>query len=207
MSEPQHFEKDLAEIRSLMEKSAKFISLSGLSGILAGMYALLGSTAAYYLVGMPISRMEYSDGFTMNTVIAAKLGTIALIVLVASVVTGLSMSARKAKKHGGIFWNTTSKKLVVDLAIPLVTGGIFILLMVDQGRFALVAPACLVFYGLALINASSHLFDEVRYLGYSEIILGLIATAFLGYSLLFWTIGFGFFHIFYGALMYRKYDR
>jgi len=207
MNDPQHFEKDLAEIRSLMEKSAKFISLSGLSGILAGVYALMGSAAAYYLVGMPISRMEYNDGAVMDTSIAVKLGVIAVIVLVASVVTGLSMSARKAKKQGGEFWNTTSKKLVVDLAIPLVTGGIFILLMVDQGRFSLVAPACLVFYGLALINASSHLFDEVRYLGYSEIILGLIATAFLGYSLLFWTIGFGLFHVFYGAIMFRKYDR
>lgn len=207
MSEPQHFEKDLAEIRSLMERSAKFISLSGLSGILAGVYALMGSAAAFYLVGMPMARMEYSDGYAMNVNIAARLGLIALIVLVASLVTGLAMSARKAKRHGSVFWNATSKRLVVNLAIPLVTGGIFILLMVYQGRFALVAPACLVFYGLALVNASTNLFDEVRYLGYSEIILGLIATALLGYGLLFWTIGFGFFHIFYGALMFRKYDR
>ena len=36
----KHIE-DIAEIRSLMEKSSKFISLSGLSGILAGIFALI----------------------------------------------------------------------------------------------------------------------------------------------------------------------
>jgi len=207
MSEPQHFEKDLAEIRSLMEKSVKFISLSGLSGILAGVYALMGAAAAYFLAHLPMSRMEYSDGYAMNINIAAKLVLIAVLVLVSSLITGFALSARKAKSQGTVMWNATAKRLVVNLAIPLVTGGIFILLLVSQGHYSLLTPAFLVFYGLALINASSHLYDEVRYLAYSEIVLGLIATALPGYGLLFWTIGFGVFHLFYGSLMYRKYDR
>jgi hypothetical protein len=133
---------------------------------------------------------------------------IAVVVLIVSLATGLTMSARKAKQHGVAFWNATTKRVVVNLAIPLVTGGIFILLLVFYTRgYALAAPACLIFYGLALINASTNLFDEVRYLGYSEIVLGLIATILPGFGLLFWTIGFGVFHVFYGALMYRKYDR
>lgn len=207
MSESQPFERDLAEIRSMMEKSVKFISLSGLSGILAGVYALMGSATAYYIVGMPMSRMEYSDGYAMNINVGAKLALIAIVVLVASLVTGFALSARKARKHGTVLWNTTTKNLIVNLAIPLVTGAIFIVLMIWQARYGLVAPACLVFYGLALINASTNLFDEVRYLGYTEIILGLIGTAFPGYGLLLWTFGFGAFHVFYGALMFRKYDR
>ena len=208
MSEPQHFEKDLAEIRSLMEKSVKFISLSGLSGILAGVYALMGSAAAYFIVGLPMSRMQYSDGYAQGMDVAIRVLVIAILVLVASLATGLAMSARKARQHGLAFWNATTKRVVVNLAIPLVTGGIFILLLLFHTRgYALVAPACLIFYGLALINASTNLFDEVRYLGYSEIVLGLVATILPGFGLLFWTIGFGVFHVFYGALMYRKYDR
>jgi hypothetical protein len=117
------------------------------------------------------------------------------------------MSAGKARRHGMEFWNDTTRRLVFNLAVPLLTGAAFIILQLLQDRYGLVAPACLIFYGLALINASSNLFDEVRYLGYSEIIIGLVCTALPEYGLLLWAIGFGVFHIFYGALMFRKYDR
>jgi hypothetical protein len=207
MAEKQPFEQDLAEIRNLMEKSSKFISLSGLSGILAGIYALVGAAAAYFLVQFPLGPVEYQQVSVQDRPIIFKLTAIALAVLAASLATGYVMSARKAKRHGMEVWNSTSKRLVVNLVVPLLTGAIFIVLLLLQGRYGLVAPVSLIFYGLALINASSNLFDEVRYLGYSEIILGLIATALPGFGLFFWAIGFGVFHIFYGAVMFRKYDR
>jgi hypothetical protein len=207
MAEKQPFEQDLAEIRSLMEKSSKFISLSGLSGILAGVYALLGGAAAYFLVQFPLPPTDYRQESVQGTPIIIQLSTIAVIVLAASLITGLTLSARKAKQLGLEMWNDTTWRLIANLAVPLVTGGVFIILLLIQGRYGLVAPVCLIFYGLALVNASSHLFDEVRYLGYSEIILGLVATALPGFGLMFWTIGFGIFHVFYGALMFRKYDQ
>jgi hypothetical protein len=71
----------------------------------------------------------------------------------------------------------------------------------------LAAPACLVFYGLALIQGSANTFDEIRYLGFSEIILGLISASVPGYGLVFWAIGFGVLHIIYGVIMYNKYDK
>jgi hypothetical protein len=206
MAEKQHFEQDLAEIRNLMEKSSKFISLSGLSGILAGVYALAGAAAAYFLVQFPQSPVSYRQESIQDFDIVIKLSTIAVLVLVASVVTGLVQSARKAKRQGLQLWNSTSIRMVINLLVPLTTGGVFIILLLMQGRYGLVAPVCLIFYGLALINASANLYDEVRYLGYSEIIIGLIATALPGFGLFFWSIGFGVFHIFYGALMFRKYD-
>jgi hypothetical protein len=206
MAEKQHFEQDLAEIRNLMEKSSKFISLSGLSGILAGVYALAGAAAAYFLVQFPLSPINYRQESVQDFDVVIKLSTIAVLVLVASVVTGLTQSARKAKRQGLQLWNSTSIRMVINLLVPLCTGGAFIILLLFQGRYGLVAPVCLIFYGLALINASANLYDEVRYLGYSEIILGLIATALPGFGLFFWSIGFGVFHIFYGALMFRKYD-
>src|SRR5688572_2936181 len=207
MAEKQHFEQDLAEIRSLMEKSSKFISLSGLSGILAGVYALAGAAAAYFLVQYPLSPINYRQESVQDLDVVIKLSAIAMLVLVASVITGLTQSARKAKRQGLQLWNSTTIRMVINLLVPLCTGGAFIILLLFQGRYGLVAPVCLIFYGLALINASANLYDEVRYLGYSEIILGLIATALPGYGLFFWSIGFGVFHVFYGALMFRKYDR
>ena len=207
MKEIQEYEKDLASIRDLMERSVKFISLSGLSGVLAGIYALAGATAAYFMVHYPASLFEYRLYSVRESDHLVNLIGLAVIVLAASLITGFALSNRKAKKEGLKLWNSAGRRLVINLAIPLVTGGVFILIMLFTGHFGLAAPACLIFYGLALIQASSNTFDEVRYLGYSEIILGLISAIWPGYGLLFWALGFGVLHIIYGAIMYNKYDK
>lgn len=206
MDQNQAYQKDIASIRQLMERSVKFLSLSGLSGVLAGCYALAGAALAYYLVQYPRSPFSYRTESIREEGAVITLIFIALLVLTASLITGYLMARKKAKKHGTEVWNSTSKRLVINLAIPLVSGGIFVLILLLSGHYGIAAPACLLFYGLALINASQHLFDEVRYLGYSEIILGLVAALFQGYGLLFWVLGFGVLHIIYGAMMYRKYD-
>jgi hypothetical protein len=207
MNQDQDYQQDLASIRNLMERSVKFISLSGLSGILAGTYALIGAAFAYFTIQYPLSIISYRQESIQYSDVIIKLLFIAFLVLAASLITGFWLSARKAKQLGTTVWNETSKRLVINLLVPLVTGGLFILILLYYGHYGVVAPACLIFYGLALIHASANLYEEIRYLGYSEIILGLIAAALSGYGLLFWTIGFGILHIFYGALMYRKYDR
>jgi hypothetical protein len=210
MKSQQEIHNDLASIRNIMEKSSKFISLSGLSGILAGVYALIGAAAVLYI------SMNYRgafDSFNYDYHVIRKapglltqLAIIGAVVFVASITTGLVMSARKAKKHGTTLWNPATYRVIVNLSIPLATGGIVILTQLWFGNYEFVAPGCLVFYGLALIAASPNLYEEVRYLGYSEIALGIICGFLPGYGLFFWATGFGIFHIFYGALMFRKYD-
>lgn len=207
MSNPSDYQQDLASIRNLMERSVKFISLSGLSGILSGTYALAGGIAAYFIIQYPLSITSYRQESVQSSEIIIKLLLIALVVLIASLITGFLLSHKKAKQNGTTIWNETTKRLIINLLIPLVTGGIFILILLYNGHYGVVAPASLIFYGLALINASANLYEEIRYLGYSEIVLGLISASLPGYGLLFWAIGFGALHIFYGSLMYRKYDR
>jgi hypothetical protein len=202
MEEKKDYERDLASIRKIMERSAKFISLSGLSGVMAGVYALFAAVYAYqYIYWRELA--EHLDGFTVPSY---HLIITAVITLSASLATGFWLSYRKAKRLGQSIWNSTSRKLIMNLLIPLGAGGLFVLMMLWYGYIGLVAPACLLFYGLALLNASQNLFTEIRYLAYCEIVLGLIATAYMGYGLLFWALGFGVLHIIYGALMYRKYD-
>ena len=207
MKEIQEYEKDIASIRTIMERSAKFISLSGLSGVLAGIYALTGATIAYFTIHYPISPINYRTYSLQTPEALSKLVLIATLVLIASITTGLWLSSKKAKKHGLKLWTATSKRLLFNMAIPLVAGGIFILIMLYTGHFGLAAPACLVFYGLALIQGSSNMYDEIRYLGFSEIILGLIGAILPGYGLIFWALGCGVLHIVYGAIMHNKYDR
>ena len=183
---------DLKEIRQIMRKSTQFLSLSGLSGVLAGIYALIGA-------GLAFSILE-SNTFR-------KLIGIALGVLVASIVTAYLLSAYKAKRNGETLVNATSKRALYNFALPLLTGGILCILLLRNGHYGLLAPMTLIFYGLACVNVSKYTFGDVHYLGITEIVLGLFAVQFSGYGLLFWVIGFGICHILYGGIMHFKYER
>jgi hypothetical protein len=204
MSQHQAFEKDIESIRQLMERSVKFLSLSGLSGILAGVYALVGAMTVYVLFHYPQAPWEHRYEALQDSI--PLLILIALAVLVASLITGYVLAARKASRLGVKIWDATSKRLVLNLSIPLATGGVYIVALLLSGHYAGAAPASLIFYGLALVNASPNLYDEFRYLGYIEITLGIISSFLPGFGLLSWAIGFGVLHIVYGTWMYKKYD-
>jgi hypothetical protein len=92
------------------------------------------------------------------------------------------------------------------MMIPLITGGLFIILLLVQNHVQLIVPGMLIFYGLALVNAGKFTYGEIFYLGLLEIITGLFSTLFPALGIYFWTFGFGFLHIVYGLFMYRKYD-
>lgn len=207
MKEIPEYEKDLASIRTMMERSVKFISLSGLSGVLSGIYALAGALTAYFLIYYPYSPYGFQFYFLTQETVIVKLLATAVAVLVLSLGTGYGLSLQKAKKWGVPIWNITSRQLLMDLLIPLATGGLFLLILISWEYYIIVAPTCLVFYGLALINGSRNTYDEVKYLGLTEIALGLTSALLPGYSLLFWATGFGVMHIVYGTAMHYRYDR
>ena len=83
----------------------------------------------------------------------------------------------------------------------------FILAMLQYDEWRFVSSACLIFYGIALVNASKYTLRDVKWLGVLQIVLGLINTQFIGYGLYFWTAGFGILHIVYGIIMWWKYER
>lgn len=198
---------DIAEIKEMMNKSSRFISLSGLSGVLAGIYALIGAAYAYTLIYENTSIADDYKNLIITESTAIKLVMVAIMVLFLSILTGFLFSINKAKKRNENVWNLTSKRLLINFLIPLVTGGIFTLILIEKDIISLVAPATLLFYGLACLNASKYTLGDIRYLGISIIFVGLLSTWFLGYGLLFWALGFGVCHIIYGSLMYFKYDR
>jgi len=198
---------ELSSIRNLMERSTKFISLSGLSGIMAGVYALIGAYAGYKIVYGNSTNLDYRDHYIDRPDILISLLAIALAVLIFSVLTGIWLTIRQARKKGENFWNPVSKRLLTNLAIPLVTGGLFILVLVIRGEYGIIASSCLVFYGLALISGGQYTFSDVKWLGCCEIILGLLAALFPGYGIVFWVIGFGLLHLLYGTIMHFKYNQ
>ncbi len=205
--ENEKYLKDISEIKNIMDKSSRFISLSGLSGILAGIFALIGAWLAYNTIYFDTTTLGEYDNLIVTQPMIERLFIIAFTVLIASIVTAIVMSAQKAKKSNDNIWNASSKRLLINFMIPLSSGGFFILFLIEKEMFGLVAPLTLLFYGLACVNASKYTIGDVRYLGITLILLGLISTWFLGYGLLFWALGFGVCHIVYGSMMYFKYDR
>lgn len=189
----------------MMDRSGRFISLSGWSGISSGVVALIGAYLAYSTIYAGQSYMQHRyaiitwDKLMLLLLIAA--GT-----LLVSVGLAYYFTHREVSKKGGSMWSPSGRQLLISLLIPLIAGGVLCLLLLSKGLVGLVAPLTLIFYGLALVNASNYTLRELRSLGILEIILGLLSTYFIGYGLIFWVVGFGLLHILYGIFMQIKYS-
>ena len=214
MSNQQQSLEDLQHIKKMMERSSRFISLSGLSGISAGFCAIIGAWVAHpYVFGqkdfiinndLAVAQAVTND---YSIILNTYLFWIATTTFIAAFLSAFFFTWLKSKKDGTPLWGNTAKRLMINVSIPLLVGGIFLFRMLHYGTFGLVAPGCLIFYGLALINASKYTLDEIRYLGYIQILLAVINLWFVGYGLYFWTMGFGVMHIAYGVYMWMKYER
>lgn len=203
--EDKNYLNDLKDIKEMMSKSSQFISLSGLSGVLAGIYALVGGWYANELINKFFAN-EYLN-YESAKVLENKLIVIALVIIHLSIFSGLLLSNSKSKKLGVKLWNETSKRLVINFGIPLATGGILVLILIERQFYELIIPTTLLFYGMACIHASKYTLGDVKYLGITITIIGLLAAYFYQYSIPLWMLGFGFCHIFYGGMMWFKYDR
>ncbi|MEZ0483497.1 hypothetical protein [Fibrella aquatica] len=212
MTESREHLQTLTEIRGLMERSTKFLSLSGLSGVSVGIIALGGALVAYlrfrkgwftvfdsghYQSLTPMSQRELIDFLAVD----------AAIVLSLALLAAWYFTSRKARRQGLSIWTAASRRMIWALAVPLVAAGIFCIGLIYHQLFWLVCPTMLTFYGLTLLNASRYTYRDLEYLGFCEIVLGLSSLFLTGYSLLAWTIGFGVLHVVYGTMMWLKYDR
>ncbi|GGK70294.1 hypothetical protein ACD591_03950 [Rufibacter glacialis] len=207
MNQQQDQLEALHEIRNIMDRSSRFISLSGLSGVFAGLSALAGAAVVkWYFSQHNINYYQDLDrSFTREDILF--LVAVGVGVLILASCTATYFTARNARKKNQRTWDNQSKRLLMNLAIPLATGGAFCAILVYHQLYYLVAPAMLLFYGLALLNGSKFTLSDIRYLGIFEIVLGLLASVFVSYGLILWTVGFGMLHIVYGALVYFKYER
>lgn len=206
MSEQNQHLEALQDIRQMMQRSSRFLSLSGLSGIAAGFWALTGAYFAYTWITGYQSQYGDSAGPAFQQ-LTFNLFMLAGAVLGLSLFSAFYFTWRKTREDAIPFWNRTSRQLAINMLIPLITGGLFLLAMLQHNDWQYIVPGSLVFYGLALVNGSKYTLSDVRYLGISEVILGLIATQYVGYGLYFWAFGFGVLHIIYGFIMWWKNER
>jgi hypothetical protein len=210
MEKKADYSEDLKTIRKIMEESSRFLSLSGLSGLFAGLLAIAGGCIAHFGILknktfavteslVPLSVKEISS-------IEVQLISVALLVLFFALTSAFYFSYRKARLRGQKIWTPVSKRLLMNLFIPLIAGAFFILILYSAQQWLLIVPAMLIFYGLALISAGKFTYNEVFYLGLAELLTGFISAMFQDFTVLFWIFGFGVLHIAYGLFMYRKYE-
>jgi hypothetical protein len=216
-SQNQPFEA-IQDIRNMMDRSSRFISLSGLSGIAAGLCALVGAWFANNVInGADKSGLRksgiISEGYESDSIgmlqsfMGNSLFTIAMFTLLSAIVLAIFFTYIRSKRQGVPVWGASAKRLVWNVALPVAAGGLFLLKLIEAGVYGLIAPGCLIFYGLALVNGAKYTIGEIRFLGYALIVLGVINCWFPGYGLYFWAAGFGLLHIIYGVVMWNKYER
>lgn len=213
--EPSQPEKDISLIKNLMEKSSKFSNLSGYAIATTGLLALLGAVFVYFDLGISISEKYISYAELINQTGSANsiYTKIKLLVIIASLILLTSLlilyvtAKLKSERHDINLFNSSFSRALKSLFIPVLSGGIFCGFLILHKMYGLVAPATLIFYGLGLISASKYSYNELELLGYLELLLGTIASYYMGSGLLFWMIGFGIGHIVLGVFIHYKYDK
>lgn len=204
--ESKKYQDDLSHIRLMMERGSRFLSLSGLSGVFAGCVALTGSAFVYFkLKYFGTDYFSVKDRVLTDEILFSLIWTGILMVLLA-ISGAYFLSFRRSKIINQPLWNSATRRMILDFLVPLVTGAVFCIGLIYQNLFLWIAPATLVFYGLALISAEKHTLSEIKYLGFCQIILGVISVFFPGSGLVCWALGFGVLHIVYGLMMHRKYS-
>ena len=210
MENKPDYSDDIKTIKKIIDESSRFLSLSVLSGLFAGFLAILAGCIAQFGI-LRSKSFFFNENLSSLSVpeitsLKIKLITDALLVLLLALAGSLYFSYRKAHRKGQKIWTPVSRRLLLSLIIPLIAGAFFIMIFYLESQWQLIVPAMLIFYGLALIGAGKFTYSEVFYLGLAELLTGFSAAIFKGSAIFFWILGFGFFNLAYGLIMYRKYE-
>lgn len=193
----------LNEIKDMMERSSKFISLSGLSGIIIGILAIVTVSGYCQIYGINPFNLDYEVLRSLPTEHYRNALLAAAVLFAVSVTIACILAINKARRMNQQVWGMASKKLFVNMFVPLSVGAVFCL-VVFQKYPDLVLPLSLVFYGMSLFNASKYTHEAIRSMGMAEMLLGLLCLLFMKYHIVFWTVGFGLLHVVYGTFMYVR---
>jgi hypothetical protein len=188
---------ELKVIRELMERPVCYSTMSGASGVLAGVAALGGVMADW------VTSDHHSTWLAFCI-----WGCVFMIALVSDI----ALTRIREKKQGMPFWTSVKRRMLLTILPPFVAGvGLTAAIVVPWqdtlgGQHINLIPALwMAFYGLALWQAGEFSIPEIRVMGAGFILASLPTAMFLQdwpYCAL--AITFGGFHLAYGVVVWLR---
>ncbi len=139
--------KALEEIKQIMDRSSRFVSLSGWSGIAAGICALVAAWLAgkkFNEYGISENEYEANSSYTRDgnlLQLDRELLILAVITFIAAFFFAFLFTWLRSRKTGVPIWGLMARKVMINLAVPMIVGGLLIWRITDFGIYGLVAPA------------------------------------------------------------------
>jgi hypothetical protein len=195
--------RELKVIRQLMERPVRYSTMSGLSGILAGL-AALGGLAADWAIS---SAWQDTPRMAMKINVLVWAGVLAVAFAGAVICTRL-----RERRQNMPFWSGVKKRILLTILPPFVAGVGLTLIIAYRwhtgwgpNEWGLIPAIWMLFYGLALWQVGLLSPVEVRLMGAAFLACGLAAALwFQPYP--YWSLGvtFGGFHIVYGLAVWVR---
>lgn len=193
--EAREAEENLRVIRGLMERSTKYSTFSGLSGILAGLASVSGCAVTRLLSLHPMSARQFNASF---------LTTWALVVVFAIGMDYL-LTKRRAARVGKHILSRLGKQMFTASVPGLATGAMLSLFLLRHGLLTAVYPLWMLSYGVAVCAVGVFSQREVSVLGFAFLVAGAVTLLLPGYlGLVMMAVTFGGFHVAYGLYMSSK---
>lgn len=184
-------EENLRVIRALMERSTKYSTFSGVSGVVAGLASIVGCIVTRSLGPDPA---RFPAAFLV----------IWTAVIIVAVGADFVLMKRRAARVGKHVISRLGKQMVMASAPGLGAGAVLTLYMLQHNMLGDIYPFWMLAYGIAV--AATGLFSqrEVSILGAAFLITGAATLFAPGIGLEMMAATFGGFHIVYGLAMSRK---
>ncbi|MGH9734047.1 MAG: hypothetical protein ACRD8A_05615 [Candidatus Acidiferrales bacterium] len=180
--------ENLRFIRETMERAGSFTAVPGWGGLAMGITAV-GAAA---IASFQDSKLAWLTTWMLEATIA---------IAIASWTT-----YTKARSSGASLFSGPGRRFVYSFAPPILVGGLLTAVLVRDGLFGGVAGMWLLLYGTAVVTGGAFSIRIVPLMGLCFMVLGAVALfSPANWSNLLLGVGFGGFHILFGAVIARKY--
>lgn len=190
--------ENLRVIRQTMERSTKYSTLSGLSGVLIGLVAIAGVVATQITLAQTPALRDSTAG-------ALYLAGIWLPALALAVTIEFLCNKRRASRVGKHLFSHLGAHILVAAAPAFLAGAVLTLFFSLHHLLFYIWGVWMLCYGAAICAVGLFSVRPVSVLGAAFVVAGALTFLLpVSAQLTMMAVTFGGFHIFYGILMARR---
>jgi hypothetical protein len=183
-----HARDNLRFIRETMERAGAFTAVPGWGGVAMGITAV----GAAVIASRQPSFWAWLATWGVEAAIAVAIATWSTFT--------------KLRASGASLLSGPGRRFVYSFAPPLLVGALLTVVLVPMGLVGVISAIWLLMYGTGVTTGGAFSIRVVPLMGLCFIVLGAVALfSPASWGDLFLGIGFGGFHIIFGAVIARKY--